>query len=112
MDKSKKSRVLKNVISLEVVYCFNKNLWMRSESFEKWILKLNRKMADKNSKIALVVSNCLGHFDVSSKLSNINSFSLPEHHFKIPTNGPRCNKKPETSLQKMHSPMTYLKILK
>lgn len=75
---------------------------MTGEIFEKWILKYDRKMSDRNGKIALLANNC----------SDQIKFAFPslKHYFKIDINGPGCNKKLETSLPKMHFLIAYLDI--
>ena len=75
IGKSKKPRAFKNVRKLPVDYEANKKAWMRSNLFEQYLHKLDRKMKSDERKIVMVLDNCPGHPHVN--LENVELAFLP-----------------------------------
>lgn len=61
IGKSKNPRCFKGIKSLDVVYENNKKVWMASEIYEKWLLKLVQKFRSEKRNILLFVDNCPAH---------------------------------------------------
>ena len=75
IGKSKKPRAFKNVRKLSVDFEANKKAWMRSDLFEQYLHKLDRKMKFDGRKIVMVLDNCPAHPHV--KLENVELAFLP-----------------------------------
>ena len=75
IGKSKKPRAFKNVRKLPVDYEANKKAWMRTDLFEQYLHKLDRKVKSDGQKIVMVLDNCPAHPHV--KLENVELAFLP-----------------------------------
>jgi DDE superfamily endonuclease/Tc5 transposase DNA-binding domain len=72
IGKSRSPRCFKNVRSLPVQYEANKNAWMTSVLFEKWLLKLDEQFLAQQRSVLLFVDNCSAHpKNVQDKLQAI-----------------------------------------
>ncbi|GBM61927.1 Tigger transposable element-derived protein 4 [Araneus ventricosus] len=75
---TKNPRCFKGAKSLDVDYDFNKNSWITSEIWEKWVQKLDKRIIAECRKIALVFDNCSAHpKEIIQKLKNVTAFYLP-----------------------------------
>lgn len=61
IGKSAKPRCFKGILTLPVEYFSNKNAWMTSDIFEKWILRLDKKFKHQCRKVIMFVDNCPAH---------------------------------------------------
>ena len=61
IGKSKQPRCFRGLTSLPLSYTSNKNAWMTAEIFSNWLRELDREMAKKKRKIAIVIDNCAAH---------------------------------------------------
>ncbi|XP_067126959.1 tigger transposable element-derived protein 6-like [Centruroides vittatus] len=62
--------------SLPVLYCANKNAWMTSEIFKKWLISWDVELEQKSRKILLLLDNCVVHPHLDC-LKNIHLEFLP-----------------------------------
>jgi hypothetical protein len=51
--------------SLPVEYYANKNVWMTSEIFKKWLMKWDVELQRKSRKVLLILDNCAAHSQCS-----------------------------------------------
>ncbi|XP_069131722.1 tigger transposable element-derived protein 4-like [Argopecten irradians] len=61
IGKSAKPRCFKNVHTLPTEYTANRKAWMTSDIFREWIRKADRKFANQQRRIAMVIDNCPAH---------------------------------------------------
>lgn len=61
IGKSKLPRCFKGCKSLPLDYEANKEAWMTTEIFEKWLIKLDKKIIKERRKILLFIDNCTAH---------------------------------------------------
>jgi hypothetical protein len=47
--------------SLPVEYYANKNAWMTSKSFKKWLMRWDVELQLKSRKVILILDNCAAH---------------------------------------------------
>ncbi|KAG0442128.1 Tigger transposable element-derived protein 6 [Dictyocoela muelleri] len=79
IGKFKNPRALKNFDkNFFCRYAFNKNAWMTSIEFKKWLFDWNCTLKEKNRKILLLLDNCTSHKS-TIELSNIELFFLPKN---------------------------------
>ena len=64
IGKSANPRCFKGLPKRPLHYENNRKAWMTSEIFERYIRKLDQKMAKQNRKIALVLDNCTAHPEI------------------------------------------------
>ena len=78
IGKSVKPRCFKGlrIDSLPVQYHANKNAWMTSVLFEKWLTDWDRELKPKSSNILLILDNCAAHPNLDC-LTNIQLQFLP-----------------------------------
>ena len=57
IGKAANPRCFKNIKHLPCLYKSQKESWMTTELFEKWVRKLDRKFRDQEKKIVLLVDN-------------------------------------------------------
>ena len=87
IGKSKKPWAIKNMRKLPVDYEANKKTWMRSDLFEQYLHKLNRKMKSDGRKIVMVLDNCPAHPHVKLedvKLAFLSPIQLQERSRWMP----------------------------
>ncbi|GBL91919.1 hypothetical protein AVEN_172820-1 [Araneus ventricosus] len=90
---TKNPRCFKGAKTL-VYYDFNKNSWMTSEIWEKWVQKLDKRMIAECHKNALVFDNCPAHpKEIIPKLENVSFLLATQHYIKTAANGSRGYKK-------------------
>lgn len=78
IGKSKNPRCFKNIdLSLPCDYTHQKNAWIDTVAFRKWLIKFNQTMVVKRRQVLLTMDNCKAH-DVSNlKLQNVRIQFLP-----------------------------------
>lgn len=78
IGKSAKPRCFENLRTLPCSYNFNKNAWMTSALFSKFLQQLDNEMGAKARKIMLFIDNAPCHPpDCASKLRNVKVVFLP-----------------------------------
>jgi hypothetical protein len=79
IGKSAKPRCFKGLKmdSLPIEYYANKNAWMTSEIFKKWLMRCNVELQRKSRKVLLILDNCTAHPQCSECLKNIQLEFLP-----------------------------------
>ena len=75
IGKSQTPRCFRGVKQLPVNYESNKNTWMTSSIFEKWLRQWDKTLHVQSHKIALVLDNCPAHPKL--KFNNIELVFLP-----------------------------------
>jgi hypothetical protein len=73
IGKSAKPRCFKGLKmdSLPVEYYANKNAWMTSEVYKKWLMRWVVGLQRKSRKVLLILDNCVAHRQCSDCLKNI-----------------------------------------
>jgi len=71
-----KLRCYKNVKRLPVEYEANKNAWMTSDIWRKWLKKVNKQMRHKKRQIVMLCDNCAAHSS-DVKLTNVKLVFMP-----------------------------------
>nr|XP_042897002.1 tigger transposable element-derived protein 4-like [Parasteatoda tepidariorum] len=71
IGKSKNPRCLKNIRTLPLDYDANKNAWMTTVIFTKWLKKLDNAMRRKKRKILLFIDQCPAHPPDTNFLENL-----------------------------------------
>lgn len=61
VGKSQKPRCFGNYVPVR--YWHNSKAWMTHDLFAKLFIEFNQKMSKKNSKVLLVLDNCLAHHE-------------------------------------------------
>jgi hypothetical protein len=85
IGKSAKHQCLKGLKmdSLPVEYYVNKNAWMTSEIFKKWVMRWDVELKRKSRKVVLILDNCTAHPQCSECLKNIQLEFLPVNTMSI-----------------------------
>ncbi|KAG0436500.1 Tigger transposable element-derived protein 6 [Dictyocoela muelleri] len=83
VGKSKNPRALKKISweDLGVEYTYSKRVWMTSELFKRFLIRLKSKMLCKERKILLILDNAPSHSEVSH--SNVELLFLPKNTTSI-----------------------------
>jgi hypothetical protein len=55
-----------SIDSFTVLCCANKNVWMTSEIYKKWLMSWNMELQWKSRKILLLLDNCAAHSHLDS----------------------------------------------
>ncbi|KAJ8889802.1 hypothetical protein PR048_009306 [Dryococelus australis] len=61
IGKSANPRCFQNVKFKTVEYKSNRKAWMTCELFEKWLVKLDKKMSKQKWEVLLFIDNCMAH---------------------------------------------------
>jgi hypothetical protein len=89
IGKSAKPRCFKglNMDSLQVEYCANKNAWMTSEIFKKWLMRWNVELQQQSRKVLLILDNCAAHRQCSVFEKHPEGISACQHYILGAGNG-------------------------
>ena len=80
LGKSRNPRCFKGKKNLPTSYEANKNAWMTTEVFDKWVKDWDCQLRREGRKVVLFIDNCSAHRgDLVNEVTNIELVFLPPH---------------------------------